>query len=104
MDSGCKPREDNRSKLFERKIGYPVYSAWTYHARRLIHAHRTVIYGVVIVNRNLERTNQNDGFKMTALESTVKDQSFVGMGHPMHRLEGASMHAFNLTYNIVSII
>ena len=37
----------------------------------LIHAKRTVIYGVVIVSRNLEhveRTNENDGFKMTALE------------------------------------
>ena len=34
----------------------------------LIHAQqRTVIYGVVIVSRNLERTNENDGFKMTAL-------------------------------------
>ena len=28
----------------------------------------TVIYGVVIVSRNLERTNENDRFKMTALE------------------------------------
>ena len=34
----------------------------------IIHAHRTVNYGVVIVSRNLERTNENDGFKMTALE------------------------------------
>ena len=40
----------------------------------LIHAQRTtailqrtVIYGVAIVSRNLERTNENDGFKMTAL-------------------------------------
>ena len=33
-----------------------------------VHAQRTVIYGVVIVSRNLERTNENDGFKMTALE------------------------------------
>ena len=31
---------------------------------------RTVIYGVVIVCRNLERTNQNYGFKLTALEKT----------------------------------
>ena len=29
---------------------------------------RTVIYGMVIVSRNLERTNQNDRFKITALE------------------------------------
>ena len=35
----------------------------------LIHAQRTVIYGVVIVSRNLERTNENDGFKMAALEN-----------------------------------
>ena len=35
----------------------------------LIHAcaYRTVIYGVVIIRRNLERANENDGFKMTAL-------------------------------------
>ena len=32
---------------------------------------RTVIYGVVIVSRHLERTNENDGFKMTALESVL---------------------------------
>ena len=25
-------------------------------------------YGVVMVSRNLERANENDGFKMTALE------------------------------------
>ena len=31
-------------------------------------AQRTV-YGVVIVSRNLERANENDGFKMTALET-----------------------------------
>ena len=33
-----------------------------------IHAQRTVNYGVVIVIRNLERTNENYGFKITALE------------------------------------
>ena len=40
------------------------------HPNCLIHAcaQRTVIYGVVIVSRNLERANENDGFKMTALE------------------------------------
>ena len=38
----------------------------------LIHAQRTVIYGVVIVDRNLERTNENDGFKMTALEVSLR--------------------------------
>ena len=31
------------------------------------HAQRTVIYGVVIINRNVERANENEGFKMTAL-------------------------------------
>ena len=35
---------------------------------RAVYTQRTVIYGVVIVNRNLERTNQNDGFKITALQ------------------------------------
>ena len=40
-----------------------------------IYAQRTVHYGVVIVSRNLERTNQNDGFKMTALENV--NNSFV---------------------------
>ena len=30
-----------------------------------------VIYGVVIVSRNLERANENDGFKMTALEKEI---------------------------------
>ena len=29
------------------------------------------MYGMVIVSRNLERTNENDGFKMTALEITL---------------------------------
>ena len=55
-------------------MGHPVYQlANPYHTA--IHAQRftapglqrTVIYGVVIVSRNLERTNENDGFKMTAL-------------------------------------
>ena len=32
----------------------------------LIHAQRTVIYGVIIDGRNIERTNADDGFKMTA--------------------------------------
>ena len=31
-------------------------------------AKRTVNYGVVMVSRNLERANENDGFKMTALK------------------------------------
>ena len=36
-----------------------------------IHAQRTVIYGVVVFSRNLERTNENDRFKMTALECKI---------------------------------
>ena len=32
---------------------------------RITHCH---LHGVVIVSRNLERANENDGFKMTALE------------------------------------
>ena len=35
----------------------------------LMHAlQRTVNYGVVIVSRNLEWANENDGFKITAFE------------------------------------
>ena len=29
------------------------------------------VYGMVIVSRNLERTNENDGLKMTALEQSI---------------------------------
>ena len=43
----------------------------------IIHAHKslqhTVIYGVVMVSRNLERTNEKDGFKMTALSPIHSD-------------------------------
>ena len=42
-------------------------------AAKFTHTQRTVIYGVVIVSRNLERTNENDGFKMTALEMVLID-------------------------------
>ena len=38
----------------------------------IIHVQRTVIYAVVSVSRNFERTNENDGFKMTALEDGMK--------------------------------
>ena len=42
---------------------------------RPMHAlQRTVIYGVVIVSKNLERTNENDGFKMTALEGRMSNE------------------------------
>ena len=43
------------------------YSAWTYHTCRLIHAQRTVIYGVVIVSRILKGP-----IKMTALEYIIR--------------------------------
>ena len=43
----------------------------------LIHAYayHTVIYGVVIVSRNRERANENNGFKMTALECVMDEFS-----------------------------
>ena len=47
-------------------ISWRTHTAYI-HAQRTIQ--RTVNYGVVIVSRNLERTNENDGFKMTALET-----------------------------------
>ena len=34
-------------------------------------AQRTVNYSVVMVSRNLERANENDRFKMTALEIVI---------------------------------
>ena len=37
----------------------------------------TVTYGVVIGSRNLERTNQNDGFNMTALEMLTKKPTLL---------------------------
>ena len=37
------------------------------------------MYGVVIVSRNLERANENYGFKMTALESLII-VTYVGVG------------------------
>ena len=53
-------------------MGHPRFSVGEFIL--LIHAcaQRTVIYGVVIVSRNLERTNENDGFKMTALGYAMK--------------------------------
>ena len=45
-------------------MGHPRLSVGEYTAYTRA---RTVIYGVVIVGRNLERANENDGFKMTAL-------------------------------------
>ena len=51
-----------------------LYCLFTF-LRRFIDAQRTVIYDVVIVSRNLARTNQNDGFKMTALELLMNSKS-----------------------------
>ena len=42
------------------------YCLYTHNALQ-----RTVYYGGVIVSRNLERTNKNGGFKMTALEISM---------------------------------
>ena len=56
--SGSKFRED----ISRLSVGESIL---------LIHACAYIalfIYGVVIVSRNLERANQNDEFKMTALE------------------------------------
>ena len=50
-------------------MGHPCLSVG--ESILLIHAQRTVIYDVVIVSKNLERTNENDGFKMTALENSI---------------------------------
>ena len=36
---------------------------------------RAVLYTSANVSRNLERTDQNDGFKMSALESVMQDNS-----------------------------
>ena len=56
------------SKYFEIKLGHLVYQ-WAIPYWLYTHAHtRMRIYGMVIVSRNLERANENDGFKMTALE------------------------------------
>ena len=41
-------------------------------------AERTVNYGMVMVSRNLERANENDRFKMTALANEILTQSKFG--------------------------
>ena len=48
----------------------------------------TVIYGVVIVSRNLERANENDRFKMTALEC-----SLICFLPPPNRILGSNLIA-----------
>ena len=63
-----KFRENIDPYIFLIKTGHAVYGR--IHTL-LIHAQRTVTYGVVIVSRNLERTNENDGFKMAELEQTL---------------------------------
>ena len=49
------------AKYFEIKMGHPRLSVG--ESIMLIHAQHTVIYGMVIVSRNIESTNENDGFK-----------------------------------------
>ena len=44
----------------------PAWPLYTHNALQ-----RTVNYGVVIISRNLEKTNENDGFKITALETQL---------------------------------
>ena len=57
------------NNYFEMKINHPRLSVG--ESILLIHAQRTVIYDVVIVNRNFERTNENNGFERTALECSI---------------------------------
>ena len=52
-------------------MGHPPFISGRGESILLIHVQCTVIYGVVIVSRNLERANENDGFKMTALECAL---------------------------------
>ena len=56
-------------QIFEIKIGHPRLSMGESILPLHACAYRTVIYGVVIVDRNLERANENDGCKMTARDS-----------------------------------
>ena len=49
-----------------------------------IHKH-TVNYGVVMVSRNLERANENDGFKMTALECAIKIKIKIALTRLLNR-------------------
>ena len=68
-----------------------------------IHAQRTVIYSVVIVSRILERTDENDGFKMAALQyrlnysilvnSDIQCKSFA---RPSHSATQITHISFNL--------
>ena len=55
----------------------------------LIHTQRTVIYGVVIVSRNIERTNENDGLKMTVLEHWFTYNHFVPFDYRVREAENA---------------
>ena len=45
------------------------------HAYNALH----VNYGVVMVSRYLERANENDGFKMTALEFPIIDPCSISL-------------------------
>ena len=46
-------------------VGEPILHVHAQHTTAHCHLRR------VIVSRHLERTNENDGFKMTALESVL---------------------------------
>ena len=60
-------------------MGCPRLSVGESMLLKYTHAHkRTVIYGLVIVSRNLERANENEGFQMTALELTVSVEDNMG--------------------------
>ena len=56
-------------------MGHPVYQ-WTNPSCLYTHAHNALFnYGVVMVSRILERANENDGFKMTALELFIMGET-----------------------------
>ena len=59
----------------------------------LIHTLKcTVIYGVVIVSRNLERTNENDRFKMTALKKCIHHL------HTVYKVVAFEKEEFNCSF------
>ena len=98
MNSGGKFREDINPNDLKYKLVTPIIK-WpntpvragafcclhasvtlrepTTRAILYTHAQRTVIYGVVIVSKKKERTNQTDGFKMIALEYTKSTDCFT---------------------------
>ena len=65
LTSGNTFREIYRSKYFVMNMGHP-FSNWRTDT---VYTRNNTLYGVEIVSRNLERTNENDRFGMTTLES-----------------------------------